>query len=169
MHVLVADTTHLPMSTSCPPDVIHMIRLPSFYATLTLPYCTEHKPKNKKQGRPGYEASGSLRSLVSDLEEGLVKLRQNFYVFTKAVYISMVYCKLLTLLQWRRTTAITLTLQLQTWSRSQTLLQRGGSGNETTTDCVFYSLIDSLKFLTELLLLLRASYLMLGINEFRCL
>ena len=38
-------------------DIIHMIGVPSLFAALLLVYYTEHKPKNKKQGRPGNEAN----------------------------------------------------------------------------------------------------------------
>ena len=50
------------MSTSHPPDIIHVKsvpRPPPFFAALPLPChdCTERKVKNKKEWRPGNEAS----------------------------------------------------------------------------------------------------------------
>ena len=48
-----------PTSTSRPPDVIHMIGVPRprFSRSSASMYYTERKPKNKKRGRPGNEAT----------------------------------------------------------------------------------------------------------------
>ena len=49
-----------PMSTSCPPDVIHVTGVPRpsrFLRSSASVYYTERELKNKKWGRPGNEAS----------------------------------------------------------------------------------------------------------------
>ena len=78
-HEFVVGHCPPPTSTSRPPDVIHVIGVPSpslfFFLRSSASVCyTERKSKDKNRWRPGNEAEGCRQAVVTVVLTGSLKL-----------------------------------------------------------------------------------------------